>query len=256
MSTQTQSEEKRVPKKILIADDESAIRRILSTRLSMVGYQVVAAADGIEAIEKFESDNPDLVVLDVMMPRLNGYGVCQKIREFSNVPIIMLTALGDVADRVTGLELGADDYLTKPFSPKELEARIQAILRRFKQPSELHSLAGEVIQVDQLLVDTVKRRVYKRGESLPLTYIEFNLLELLLKHSGEAVSRSEILQELWGYAPRRISDMRVVDVHVARLRAKIEDDQRNPEFVLTVRGVGYASQKLSVISEINEAIGA
>ncbi|MGL5081571.1 MAG: response regulator transcription factor RpaB [Microcoleaceae cyanobacterium] len=253
MAVQAQSEEKRVPRKILIADDESAIRRILSTRLAMVGYKVVVAADGLEALECFDKESPDLVVLDVMMPRLNGYGVCQKIRENSDVPIVMLTALGDVADRVTGLELGADDYLTKPFSPKELEARIQAILRRFKDSPSQSSFTTEVIHVDELQVDTIKRRVYKQGKAVPLTYIEFNLLELLLKHSGEAVSRSEILQELWGYAPRRIADMRVVDVHVARLRAKIEEDQRNPEFILTVRGIGYASQRLSVI---DEAIGA
>ncbi|NJK36976.1 MAG: response regulator [Oscillatoriales cyanobacterium RM2_1_1] len=249
MSTSVSSDEKRVPRKILIADDESAIRRILSTRLSMVGYKVVVAADGVEAIDCFEQEAPDLLVLDVMMPKLNGYGVCQKIRETSDIPIIMLTALGDVADRVTGLELGADDYLTKPFSPKELEARIQAILRRFKDSSAQSSTTTEVISVDGLQVDTIKRRVYKAGQVVPLTYIEFNLLELLLKHSGEAVSRSDILQELWGYAPRRISDMRVVDVHVARLRAKIEDDQRNPEFILTVRGIGYSSQRLSIIDE-------
>lgn len=253
MTTQLQSEQKRNTSKILIADDESAIRRILTTRLSMVGYNVVAAADGREALERFETESPDLVVLDVMMPKLNGYGVCQKIRTQSDVPIIMLTALGDVADRITGLELGADDYLTKPFSPKELEARIQAILRRFKDSAAARDVSAEVIKVDTLRIDTIKRRVYKGETSVPLTYIEFNLLELLLKRSGEAVSRSEILQELWGYAPRRIADMRVVDVHVARLRAKIEADQRNPEFILTVRGVGYASQRMPVVED---AIGA
>ena len=253
MTTQSKSEQKRNSGKILIADDESAIRRILSTRLSMVGYEVVAASDGREALSLFETENPDLVVLDVMMPNLNGYGVCQKIRTQSDVPIIMLTALGDVADRITGLELGADDYLTKPFSPKELEARIQAILRRLKETNAARDVSAETIQVDTLRVDTVKRRVYKGERLIPLTYIEFNLLELLLKHSGEAVSRSEILQELWGYAPRRIADMRVVDVHVARLRAKIEEDQRNPEYILTVRGIGYASQRLPIVEE---AIGA
>ncbi|MDY7022594.1 MAG: response regulator, partial [Cyanobacteriota bacterium] len=249
MTMQLQSEHKQNSGKILIADDESAIRRILTTRLSMVGYQVVAAANGHEALSLFETENPDLVVLDVMMPKLNGYGVCQKIRTQSDVPIIMLTALGDVADRITGLELGADDYLTKPFSPKELEARIQAILRRLKEANPARDASTETIEVDRLRVDTVKRRVYKGEQMIPLTYIEFNLLELLLKRSGEAVSRSEILQELWGYAPRRIADMRVVDVHVARLRAKIEEDQRNPEYVLTVRGIGYSSQRLPVIEE-------
>ncbi|EDZ93134.1 MAG: response regulator [Limnospira sp. PMC 1291.21] len=253
MTIKARVDERRNPEKILIADDESAIRRILTTRLSMVGYSVVAAADGLQAIEMFDRESPDLVVLDVMMPRLNGYGVCQKIRAISDIPIIMLTALGDVADRITGLELGADDYLTKPFSPKELEARIHAILRRFKDNASSHDLSPEVIQVDTLRIDTIKRRVYKGDKLLPLTYIEFNLLELLFKRSGEAVSRSEILQQLWGYTPRRIADMRVVDVHVARLRAKIETDQRNPEYILTVRGIGYSSQRLAAVEE---AIGA
>jgi OmpR family response regulator RpaB len=165
----------------------------------------------------------------------------------------MLTALGDVADRITGLELGADDYLTKPFSPKELEARIHAILRRFKDNHLSASLNPEVIQIEAVRIDTVKRRVYKGEKVVPLTYIEFNLLELLVKRSGQAVSRSEILKELWGYTPRRIADMRVVDVHVARLRAKIEEDQRNPEYILTVRGVGYSAQRLP---GVEEAIGA
>ncbi|HAN75677.1 MAG TPA: DNA-binding response regulator [Planktothrix sp. UBA8407] len=254
MSVQAQFDEKRNGEKILVADDESAIRRILKTRLSMVGYNVVVAADGLEALEMFEKESPDLLVLDVMMPKLNGYGVCQELRTKSDIPIIMLTALGDVADRITGLELGADDYLTKPFSPKELEARIHAILRRFKDTNLSHnSLSTEVIQLEAVRIDTVKRRVYKGDKVVPLTYIEFNLLELLVKRSGTAVSRSEILKELWGYTPRRIADMRVVDVHVARLRAKIEEDQRNPEYILTVRGVGYSAQRLP---GVEEAIGA
>lgn len=253
MSVQPQLDEKRNGEKILVADDESAIRRILKTRLSMVGYNVVVAGDGLEALEMFERESPDLLVLDVMMPKLNGYGVCQELRTKSDVPIIMLTALGDVADRITGLELGADDYLTKPFSPKELEARIHAILRRFKDTHLSHSLSPEVIQIEAVRIDTVKRRVYKGEKVVPLTYIEFNLLELLVKRSGQAVSRSEILKELWGYTPRRIADMRVVDVHVARLRAKIEEDQRNPEYILTVRGVGYSAQRLP---GVEEAIGA
>ncbi len=253
MSVQSQFDEKCNGEKILVADDESAIRRILKTRLSMAGYNVVVAADGLEALEMFEKESPDLLVLDVMMPKLNGYGVCQELRTKSDIPIIMLTALGDVADRITGLELGADDYLTKPFSPKELEARIHAILRRFKDTTLSQSLSPEMIQLEAVRIDTVKRRVYKGDKVVPLTYIEFNLLELLVKRSGSAVSRSEILKELWGYTPRRIADMRVVDVHVARLRAKIEEDQRNPEYILTVRGVGYSAQRLP---GVEEAIGA
>jgi two component transcriptional regulator, winged helix family len=180
MSVQAQFDEKRNGEKILVADDESAIRRILKTRLSMVGYNVVVAADGLEALEMFEKESPDLLVLDVMMPKLNGYGVCQELRTKSDIPIIMLTALGDVADRITGLELGADDYLTKPFSPKELEARIHAILRRFKDTNLSHnSLSTEVIQLEAVRIDTVKRRVYKGDKVVPLTYIEFNLFGVI-----------------------------------------------------------------------------
>ncbi|BAC90610.1 two-component response regulator [Gloeobacter violaceus PCC 7421] len=231
--------------KILVVDDEASIRRILETRLSMIGYDVVTAADGEEALEVFSREHPDLVVLDVMMPKLDGYGVCQELRKDSDVPIIMLTALGDVADRITGLELGADDYVVKPFSPKELEARIRSVLRRADRDTASGIPSSGVIHVGDLKIDTNKRQVYKRGERIRLTGMEFSLLELVVSRSGEPFSRSEILQEVWGYTPERHVDTRVVDVHISRLRSKLEDDPSNPELILTARGTGYLFQRIT-----------
>ena len=230
--------------KILVVDDEASIRRILETRLSMIGYEVVTAADGEEAIAVFHQENPDLVVLDVMMPKLDGYGVCQELRKESDIPIIMLTALGDVADRITGLELGADDYVVKPFSPKELEARIRSVLRRFDRNGTSGIPSSGVIHINTIKIDTNKRQVYKSDERIRLTGMEFSLLELLVGRSGEAFSRAEILQEVWGYTPERHVDTRVVDVHISRLRAKLEEDPSNPELILTARGTGYLFQRI------------
>lgn len=235
--------------KILVVDDEASIRRILETRLSMIGYDVVTAADGEEAITTFNENHPDLVVLDVMMPKLDGYGVCQELRKESDIPIIMLTALGDVADRITGLELGADDYVVKPFSPKELEARIRSVLRRVDKEGLSGIPSSGVIQIGSIRIDTNRRQVYKGDERIRLTGMEFSLLELMVGRSGEAFSRSEILQEVWGYTPERHVDTRVVDVHISRLRAKLEDDPSNPELILTARGTGYMFQRVTEIGE-------
>lgn len=232
--------------KILVVDDEASIRRILETRLSMIGYIVVTAADGEEALAAYKKELPNLIVLDIMMPKLDGYGVCQEIRKDSDIPIIMLTALGDVADRITGLELGADDYVVKPFSPKELEARIKAILRRVDRIS-LHntSVASGIIAMGGIKIDTNRRQVYKQNEKIRLTGMEFSLLELLMSKSGEAFSRAAILQEVWGYTPERHVDTRVVDVHISRLRSKLEEDPSNPDLILTARGTGYLFQKIT-----------
>jgi len=229
---------------ILVADDEASIRRILETRLSMIGYKVVTACDGKEALKLFKDYEPDLVVLDVMMPKLDGYGVCQELRKDSDVPIVMLTALGDVADRITGLELGADDYVVKPFSPKELEARIRCVLRRIDKEQIPGMPNSGLILVTDIKIDTNRRQVFKSDERIRLTGMEFSLLELLFDEPGKVVPRAEILEQLWGYPPRRAADLRVVDVYVARLRGKLEPDPRNPELILTVRGIGYASQRV------------
>lgn len=236
--------------KILVVDDEASIRRILETRLSMIGYIVVTAADGEEALTLYKKESPNLIILDIMMPKLDGYGVCQEIRKDSDIPIIMLTALGDVADRITGLELGADDYVVKPFSPKELEARIKAILRRVDKLSlSSTSVSSGIISMGGIKIDTNRRQVYKQNEKIRLTGMEFSLLELLMSKSGEAFSRACILQEVWGYTPERHVDTRVVDVHISRLRSKLEEDPSNPDLILTARGTGYLFQKITEVQK-------
>jgi len=225
--------------KILVVDDENSIRRLLETRLLMLGYEVVTAADGIEALDIFRNQVPDLVVLDVMLPQLDGYGVCQELRKQSDIPIIMLTALGDVADRLMGLELGADDYMGKPFSPKELEARICALLRRVEKQDTSGIPNSGVVNVDTLQIDTNKRQVYKENERIRLTGREFSLLEMLVSCCGRTVSRSEILEKVWGYNIGQGVDTRIVDIHVSRLRSNLERDPKNPELILTARGTGY-----------------
>ncbi len=234
---------------ILVVDDEIAVRRILKTRLSMIGYNIVTAGDGDEALEIFRQERPDLVVLDIMMPKRDGYYVCQEIRREADTPIIMLTALGDVADRITGLRFGADDYLVKPFSPKELEARINGILRR-TQKQEIEIDEPGVLRTPHLVIDTNRRKVLQNGKPLRLTHIEFDLLCLLVNEAGNPISRTDILLAIWGYVPRRHTDLRVVDVHVSRLRSKIEEDPRQPEFIITERGIGYLFRKAGSLSSI------
>lgn len=243
-----QQSEQESRQKVLVADDEASIRRILEARLSMIGYETITAADGEEAIAAFNKHNPDLIVLDVMMPKVDGYGVTREIRRTSDVPIIILTALGDVSERITGLELGADDYVIKPFSPKELEARVKAVLRRTGK-KEVVAPAGKVaknvITTGNIRIDTARRQVFRKNERIRLTGMEFSLLELLVNNSGQAYSRNEILQHVWSYPPDHRIDTRVVDVHISRLRSKLETDPANPELILTARGIGYMFQRIS-----------
>jgi len=193
------------------------------------------------------------VVTVVMLPKLDGFAVCRRLRAESCVPIIFLSAVEAISERVAGLDLGADDYLPKPFSPKELEARIATILRRVGRGNavvesrELPTGQG-VLRLGDLVVDTNRRQVTRGSERINLTYTEFSLLELLFRDPGHVVPRAEILEQLWGYPPRRAADLRVVDVYVARLRGKLEPDPRNPELILTVRGIGYASQRMGEAS--------
>ena len=241
-----------------MVDDEPAVRRILETRLRMAGYGVTLAGDGEEALSQFYREQPDLVVLDVMLPKLDGFGVCRQIRAESPVPIIIVSALDNTSEKVAGLELGADDYLPKPFAPRELEMRIAAVLRRQEvtappQPSaqpEMRYQTG-IIRAGHLVIDTNRRQVTCKGERLGLTYTEFSLLELLFREPGTVVPRATILEELWGYPPRKATNLRVVDVYVARLRNKLEPDPRNPELILTVRGTGYVSQGVTSVSHAN-----
>jgi OmpR family response regulator RpaB len=230
--------------KILVVDDELSIRQILETRLSIRGYEVLLAANGEDALSLFKKEQPNLVILDIMLPKIDGYEVCTEIRKESKVPIIMLTALGDIGDRVMGLELGADDYVMKPFSPKELEARIRSVLRRSENQTtpSLQASNQSILKIGDLAIDTNKRQVLKEKKRIKLTGMEFNLLELLIKKAGERLSRSMILDRVWGYTPERYVDTRVVDVHISRLRSKLEEDPSNPDLIITARGTGYMFQ--------------
>ena len=238
---------------VLVVDDEAAVRRVLVMRLQLSGYRVICAEDGEQALELFHSETPDLVVLDVMLPKLDGFAVCRRLRAESCVPIIFLSAVEAISERVAGLDLGADDYLPKPFSPKELEARIATILRRVGRGNAVVEsrelpIGQGVLRLGELIVDTNRRQVTRGSERINLTYTEFSLLELLFRDPGHVVPRAEILEQLWGYPPRRAADLRVVDVYVARLRGKLEPDPRNPELILTVRGIGYSSQRVGEVS--------
>lgn len=247
MTKDIQAEQSDSKQKILVVDDEASIRRILETRLKMAGYSVVTAEDGEEAVELFNKTNPDIVILDVMMPKMDGYGVTREIRRVSDIPIIILTALGDVSERITGLELGADDYVVKPFSPKELEARVKAVLRRTVS-KDVTVVPGKttknIITTGNIKIDTARRQVYRKNERIRLTGMEFSLLELLVNNSGTAYSRNDILQHVWSYPADHRIDTRVVDVHISRLRSKLETDPTNPELILTARGIGYMFQRI------------
>jgi DNA-binding response OmpR family regulator len=221
---------------ILLVDDEDAVRRLLTFPLERDGFTVVQAADGEEALRRFGERPPDLVVLDLMLPKLDGLEVCKRLRATSTVPIIMLTARDDELDKVLGLELGADDYITKPFSIREFRSRVRALLRRANQP-RTDSPEVERLERGELVLDVPKRTVTVRGEPVSLTYVEFELLRVLAGSPGRVFSRRMLLEALWSSADYR--DPRTIDVHVRHLREKIERESRTPELILTVRGVGY-----------------
>jgi DNA-binding response OmpR family regulator len=222
---------------ILLVEDEASVRKVLTFPLERDGYTVIQAADGEEALTRFEAQPVDLVVLDIMLPKLDGLEVCKRLRAHSTVPIIMLTARDDELDKVLGLELGADDYITKPFSIREFRSRVKALLRRARTPWHEDVDAEEQIVAAGLLIDVPRRTVEVRGERAQLTYVEFELLRTLMSHPGRVYSRRMLLEALWGTADFR--DPRTIDVHVRHLREKIEPDSHRPENILTVRGVGY-----------------
>jgi DNA-binding response OmpR family regulator len=214
------------------------VRKVLSFPLERDGYTVVQAADGDEALRRFGDQAVDLVVLDIMLPKLDGLEVCKQLRARSSVPIIMLTARDDELDKVLGLELGADDYITKPFSIREFRSRVRALLRRARAPrGELAEQSEQVLSIGGLVIDVPRRHVEARGEKVQLTYLEFELLRTLAAHPGRVQSRRRLLETLWGGADFR--DPRTIDVHVRHLREKLEADSRNPQYILTVRSVGY-----------------
>ena len=221
---------------ILLVDDEDSIQKLLAYPLEREGYRVLQARDGEEALERFASERVDLVVLDIMLPKLDGLEVCKRLRAESEVPIIMLTARDDELDKVLGLELGADDYITKPFSIREFRSRVRALLRRASVSRQVDE-DGELITAEGLTIDLARRQVEVGGERVQLTYVEFELLRILASHPGRVYSRRMLLEALWGGADYR--EPRTIDVHVRHLREKLERDPGAPQYVLTVRGVGY-----------------
>jgi len=225
-----------VAEKILIVDDEKPIVDSIKYTLYKEGYDVVVSYDGEDALEKVKKENPDLIILDIMLPKLSGLEVCRIIRRTSNVPIIMLTAKGEDMDKVIGLELGADDYVPKPFSMRELVARIKAVLRRTKLPVTL-AKTKERLEFDDVLIDIKGRTVTKRGVQIDLSPKEFDLLVTLAENEGRVMSREYLLSHVWG--EDFYGDDRTVDVHIRWLREKLEDDPSNPKYIQTVRGIGY-----------------
>jgi DNA-binding response OmpR family regulator len=220
---------------ILLVDDEDSIQKLLTYPLEREGYRVLQARDGEEALTRFASERVDLVVLDIMLPKLDGLEVCKRLRAESEVPIIMLTARDDELDKVLGLELGADDYITKPFSIREFRSRVRALLRRASVVRQADE--GDVITAEGLAIDLSRRVVEVGGERVQLTYVEFELLRILASHPGRVYSRRMLLEALWGGADYR--EPRTIDVHVRHLREKLERDPAEPGYILTVRGVGY-----------------
>jgi DNA-binding response OmpR family regulator len=220
---------------ILLVDDEDAVQKLLAYPLERDGFRVIQARDGEEALERFEREHVDLVVLDLMLPKLDGLEVCKRLRAGSAVPIIMLTARDDELDKVLGLELGADDYITKPFSIREFRSRVRALLRRAAtaRPDD----PQEEIAANGLRIDLARREVFVHERPVQLTYVEFELLRTLASHAGRVYTREQLLQALWGGSEYR--EPRTIDVHVRHLREKLESDPHEPEFILTVRGVGY-----------------
>ena len=221
--------------KILVVDDEPHILELVKYNLAQEGYEVLTAHDGAQAVARARDAQPDLIILDIMLPYVDGLEVCRQIRRESAVPIIMLTAKGGELERVVGLEIGADDYVTKPFSPRELVARVRAILRRTTaetSPAQVGPLRG-----GGLVLDPTTHEVTLDGRSVDLTAKEFELLRLLLSHPNRVFTRDFLLEHIWGYD--YYGSTRTVDMHISRLREKIEDDPASPTYIVTVRGVGY-----------------
>jgi DNA-binding response OmpR family regulator len=221
--------------RILLVDDEQSVQTLLSYPLRKDGYHVTSAQDGLEALQRFEEARFDLVILDLMLPKLDGVEVCRQLRARSQVPIIMLTAKGSETDKVAGLEVGADDYITKPFSMREFRSRVKAALRRSRMAGERPG--EETIDQGDLQIDFGRRMVTLREEEVRVTYVEFEILGALARSPGRVLSRETLLEHVWGDSEYR--DPRTVDVHIRHLREKLESDPKDPEFLFTVRGVGY-----------------
>jgi two-component system response regulator RegX3 len=229
------------PPLVLVVDDEQSYRDALSVALQREGFLVVTAADGAEAIDRFDTAHPALVLLDVMLPKVSGIDVCREIRSRSRVPIIMVTARNSEIDAVVGLEIGADDYVSKPFRLRELIARVRAALRRVPVDEPVDDRRPDLIEVADVRIDVARHEVFVRGEVVALPLKEFELLELLVTNAGRVLTRDVLIDRIWG--PNYFGDTKTLDVHVKRLRAKIETDPGHPTRIRTVRGVGYRYEK-------------
>ena len=227
-------------KKILVVDDEALLVKGIRFNLQNDGYEVITGSDGVQAVELARSQDPDLIVLDVMMPRLDGLGACSKIREFSDVPIILLTAKAEDMDKLLGFDQGADDYLTKPFNILELKARIRALLRRSGGPVKKEEPKNELVG-GHIRLDLDGRNAYKGSELADLTAKEFDVIEFLMRNPNRVYSRENLLDTIWAYEYR--SDIRTVDVHIRRLREKLEENPAEPKHIMTKWGVGYYFKK-------------
>jgi two-component system response regulator RegX3 len=229
------------PQLILVVDDEQSYRDALTVALEREGFAVETAADGVEALERFDAVQPSLVLLDVMLPRVSGVDVCRQIRTRSRVPIIMVTARNAEIDAVVGLEVGADDYVTKPFRLRELIARVRAALRRVPIGAESSSGPDDLLEIGDVRLDVARHEVAVRGDLVALPLKEFELLELLLANAGRVLTRDVLIDRIWG--PNYFGDTKTLDVHVKRLRTKVEEDPAHPTHIVTVRGVGYRFEK-------------
>jgi two-component system, OmpR family, response regulator len=227
------------PPRILLVDDEQSVQTLLAYPLRKEGYEVVPALDGKEALERFQDESFDLIVLDLMLPGVDGLEICRRLRAKSGVPIIMLTAKAEEIDKVLGLELGADDYITKPFSMREFRSRVKAVLRRAELAGRTDGAGPdeEPLEEGDLRIDFAKRSVEVRGKPVKLTYVEFEILSALARSPGRVFSRTGLLEHVWGDSAYR--DPRTIDVHIRHLREKLERNPGDPEFLFTVRGVGY-----------------
>jgi len=224
--------------KILVVDDEALLVKGIRFNLQNEGYEVLTGSDGIEAVELAKEHEPDLIILDVMMPRMDGLTACARIREFSNVPVILLTAKAEDMDKLLGFEQGADDYLTKPFNILELKARVRALLRRTKSREDDQP---KLLSIGPITLDLHARNAYRSGVIADLTAKEFDVIELLMRNPNRVYSREALLDRLWTYEYR--SDIRTVDVHIRRLREKLEENPAEPQYILTKWGVGYYFRK-------------
>jgi two-component system response regulator RegX3 len=225
---------------VLVVEDEESFVEALVVGLKREGFRVKIARDGLEALEVFDASRPDLVLLDVMLPRMSGVDVCREIRNKSRVPIVMVTAKASEIDTVVGLEVGADDYVTKPYRLRELVARMRAVLRRAPKDDELLS-SGEVLEVGDVRLDPERHEVVVRGSEIALPLKEFELLELLLDNAGRVLTRETLIDRVWG--PHYVGDTKTLDVHVKRLRSKVEDDPSQPTRITTIRGLGYRYER-------------